>query len=158
MSMPEPSDANGYQVEHARLLLSSFERFVGRSLLGPAPSDEEQARRLYDAPFVVLSHGVGPDPAFDYGNRAAQTLFEMSWAELTALPSRLSAEPAHRAERERLLGAVARQGFIDDYRGVRVSRTGRRFRIESAVVWNLVDELGVRRGQAATFADWTELF
>jgi hypothetical protein len=74
-----------------------------------------------------------------------------------ALPSRLSAEPLHRDERQRLLGEVARRGFIEDYHGVRISRTGRRFRIERAVVWNLADEAGAVRGQAATFDRWVFL-
>jgi hypothetical protein len=46
---------------------------------------------------------------------------------------------------------VGRDGFIDDYAGTRISATGRRFRIERAVVWNLIDAAGVRHGQAAMF-------
>ena len=69
-----------------------------------------------------------------------------------ALPSRLSAEAPDRAERQALLERVSARGFIDDYAGVRVRPTGERFRIESATVWNLIDEDGVRRGQAAAFA------
>ncbi|MEA3642760.1 MAG: MEKHLA domain-containing protein [Lamprobacter sp.] len=48
--------------------------------------------------------------------------------------------------------AVAERGFIDDYRGVRVSASGRRFMIEQASVWNLTDAQGRPAGQAATFA------
>jgi hypothetical protein len=56
-----------------------------------------------------------------------------------------------------LLERVRDHGFIDDYAGVRVSATGRRFRIERAVVWNLLDEAGRLHGQAATFAHWLPL-
>jgi hypothetical protein len=35
---------------------------------------------------------------------------------------------------------------------VRVSATGRRFRIAGAIVWNLVDAAGLRHGQAASFS------
>jgi hypothetical protein len=157
MAPPEPSAGNCWLLAHATLLLASFERLVGRPLVEAAPTPIERARALYEAPFVVLSHGSGPDPVFDYGNLAAQRVFELSWAELTALPSRLSAEPLHRDERARLLAEVARRGFIDDYRGVRVSRTGRRFRIERAVVWNLMDGQGTPCGQAATFDRWVFL-
>ncbi len=52
------------------------------------------------------------------------------------------------------IAAVTRYGFIDDYAGVRIARTGRRFRIRQATVWNLFDEHGQRCGQAATFARW----
>jgi hypothetical protein len=40
---------------------------------------------------------------------------------------------------------VAR-GFIDDYAGVRIARTGRRFLIQRATVWNLTDDQGQRCG------------
>ncbi|MDB5385463.1 MAG: hypothetical protein JWM11_1109, partial [Planctomycetaceae bacterium] len=57
-------------------------------------------------------------------------------------------------ERARLLERTTRDGFVDDYQGIRVSTTGRRFRIDQALVWNLVDAQGNRVGQAATFSDW----
>jgi hypothetical protein len=157
MTPPAPSPENGWHAAHATLLLDSFERLLGRPLVAAGGTPAARARALYEAPLVVLSHGGGPDPTFDYGNLAAQRLFELSWGELVALPSRLSAEPLHRDERQRLLGEVARRGFIEDYHGVRISRTGRRFRIERAVVWNLADEAGAVRGQAATFDRWVFL-
>lgn len=95
-----------------------------------------------------------PDPLFNDANLTAQRLFEMTWAQITAMPSRLSAEPLSREERARLLAAVAERGFIEDYRGVRVSSTGRRFMIEQATVWNLTDAKDCPAGQAATFAAW----
>jgi hypothetical protein len=152
-----PSPENGWHAAHATLLLDSFERLLGRPLVAAGGTPVSRARALYEAPFVVLSHGGGADPTFDYGNLAAQRLFELSWEALVALPSRLSAEPLHRDERQRLLAEVARRGFIDDYRGVRVSGAGRRFRIERAVVWNLLDGTGALRGQAATFGRWSFL-
>lgn len=67
------------------------------------------------------------------------------------MPSRLSAEAPLREERQALLERVSRDGFIDDYAGIRISARGTRFRIENAVVWNLIDAAGVRHGQAAMF-------
>jgi len=157
MPLPEPGEENGYLEHHAGLLLESYRRWTGRALVDPALPPREQARALFEAPFVVLSHDTAPDPVFTYGNRTALALFELTWAELTALPSRRSAEPLHRDERARLLATVARQGYIDDYRGIRVSKHGRRFAIEHATVWNLVDDHGAPRGQAATFDAWTFL-
>ena len=78
----------------------------------------------------------------------------MSWAELTRTPSRLTAEAPNREERARLLAAVTAQGFIDDYSGIRISKTGRRFRIQQATVWNLLDDQGHYCGQAACFSQW----
>ena len=102
-------------------------------------------------------HGIEADPVLNYGNAAALTLWEMSPEELRRTPSRLTAEPVHRDERARLLERTRRDGYVDDYAGVRVSKTGKRFRIEQAIVWNLADATGVHRGQAATFDRWTPL-
>ncbi len=129
------------------LIAQSYARLTGRSL--PEP--------LWTAPCVILAHGTQDDPIFFYGNRLALELFETTAAAHIATPSRLSAEPVAREDRARLLAQVAARGFIDDYAGVRVSATGRRFRIERATVWNLLDADGAVHGQAATFSDWTEL-
>lgn len=132
------------------LIASSYQHLTGAPLVA-APAE------LWEAPRAVVAHGLEPDPIFFYGNRMALELFEMPAADFIRLPSRLSAEPLLRDERARLLGRVADKGFIDDYTGVRISATGRRFRIEQAVVWNLVDASGVVHGQAATFDQWTRL-
>ena len=134
------------------LIATSFERLLGRPLVA-APTPE----RLWRAPCVVVAHGCQADPVFFYGNRCALDVFEMDFAAFCQLPSRYSAEPLARDERARLLERVARDGFIDDYSGVRISASGRRFRIEQAVVWNLIDEHGAGHGQAATFDRWVML-
>jgi hypothetical protein len=138
------------------LLLASHLQLTGRSLLErvPGETDADLARRLYGAPFVVLAHDDQPDPRFNYANLAAQQLFERTWDEFIGLPSRLSAEAPVRGERERLLARVATHGFIDDYSGVRVAKSGRRFRILRATVWNVSDASGRRAGQAASFSAW----
>jgi hypothetical protein len=60
----------------------------------------------------------------------------------------------HQEERERLLATVARQGYSDNYRGIRIARSGRRFWIENAIVWNLLDAQNRYCGQAAMFDRW----
>jgi hypothetical protein len=135
------------------LIAESFARLVGRPLLG-GPAG---ASALWAAPFALLAHGTEPDPIFFYGNQLVLQLFEMEPEILLRTPSRQSAEAPARAERARLLDQVSRHGFIEDYAGVRVSATGRRFRIERATVWNLVDAAGALHGQAAAFARWTRL-
>ena len=142
---------------HVQLLLDSFARLLGRELISRQGSAEAQAERLFQAPFVVVSHGTEADPILNYGNAAALALWEMDLATLTRTPSRLTAEPVHRDERARLLERTRRDGYVDDYAGIRISSTGRRFRIEQAIVWNLVDAAGIHRGQAATFDRWTPL-
>ena len=103
---------------------------------------------------VLVSHGTEPDPVLNYGNAAAQALWEMTWEELTRTPSRLTAEAPERGERARLLAAVTARGFIDDYSGVRISKIGKRFQIKKATVWNLITEQGEPYGQAAMFSEW----
>ena len=78
----------------------------------------------------------------------------MDWNELVQLPSRFSAEPVARDERQRLLDLVTSQGFIDNYSGVRIAKSGRRFRIKQATVWNLLGHDGQVLGQAAAFDHW----
>jgi hypothetical protein len=130
-------------------LADSFARLTGRALVEPPT-----AEAFWTAPRAIVAHGLQPDPLFFYGNRLALELFEMAAADFVRLPSRRSAEPALREERERLLERVTRDGFIDDYAGVRISATGRRFRIEQAVVWTVTDAQGASIGQAATFDRW----
>lgn len=130
------------------LIAESFARLLGRPLVDPG---DDPVSALWAAPDAVVAHGVEADPMFFFGNRAALTAFECDVVMFTAMPSRLSAEAPLREERRRLLERVTRDGFIDDYAGVRVSATGRRFRIGSAIVWNLTDSAGAHQGQAATF-------
>ena len=140
-----------------RLLTGSYQRLVGKLLVNAEHSVERAVHWLYDeATFCVLAHDTVADPHFIYANRAAQRCFGYSWDEFLTLPSRLSAEQPNRAERQRLLDAVTRQGFIADYTGWRISKTGRRFLIEDGTIWQLIDELGVIHGQAATFSRWRE--
>lgn len=144
---------------HAMLMLASYQRAVGRPLLVRMPGESEDALagRLYTAPFGLLSHDDRADPCFDYANLVAQQLFERSWAEMVGMPSRLSAEAPEQAERDRFLARVAGQGYVDDYSGIRVARSGRRFRILRATIWNLVDAAGRRVGQAAAIPAWERL-
>ena len=156
-NMKEAWCKNGFLREHAELLISSYRRLTGKHLVNSRQCPEDRCRALYEAPYGVVSHDTSEDPVFNYANRTAQSLFEMDWQTFTRLPSRKSAEPVNRAERQRLLARGTKEGFIDDYQGVRISSTGRRFRIEDATVWNLVDENGVYRGQAAVFYRWSHL-
>jgi hypothetical protein len=109
---------------------------------------------MEEAPFALLSHGTESDPIFNYGNRLALQLFESTFEALTRMPSRLSAETPLQSEREALLREVSEKGFIDHYSGVRISTSGRRFRICNATVWNVHDASGNKIGQAAAFSQW----
>jgi MEKHLA domain len=145
---------NGFVVAHTLRLARSLKRWTGRELLPGHFSPAEFAEKIFHAPFVLVSHGAEADPVLNYGNAAALALWEMSWDEFTRTPSRLTAEAPNREERAKLLESVARGGFIDDYSGVRISKTGRRFKIFRATVWNLPAEDKLPCGQAAMFDRW----
>lgn len=146
-----------FMFAHTALLRASYRHWTGLDLVAPHLDASEAVSTLFEAPYVVLSHGAQSDPLFTYGNRLALELFEMEWDEFTALPSRLSAEPVDHQERSRLLARVASYGHVHDYGGVRVSRTGRRFGIRGATLWNLIDADGRYRGQAALIREWAHL-
>ncbi|CAN1506104.1 MEKHLA [Burkholderiaceae bacterium] len=149
----EPSSQNDFAMAEAQLIMNSYQHYLGQSL-SPYTDPKQSSAFLYQAPFAVVAHDTSPDPIFFYANLQAQHLFEMNWVEITALPSRLSAEPVHQDERQALLSRVSEFGFIADYSGVRVSKSGKRFWIKNATVWNLLDAAENKIGQAACFAEW----
>jgi hypothetical protein len=151
---PEAIEPSDFIVGHTSCLVRSFKKWTGRDLLRGNYSPAELAKALFDAPFVVVSHGMQDDPILNYGNQRALRLWEMSWEEFTRTPSRLTAEAATREARARVMETVTQQGFFENYSGIRVSKTGRRFEISGATIWNLISESGALQGQAATFSQW----
>jgi hypothetical protein len=132
-----------------QLLAGSYARLLGRPLVPQAMSVDEATEWLYKrAPFAVLAHNTDPDPLFIYGNLAAQRRFGYSWDEITRLPSRLSAEAPNREERQQFLERVQRLGYEAGYTGVRITKSGERFMIEEATLWQLLDADGELHGQA----------
>ena len=143
-------------IRWSQILAESYKQLLGRELIDVAGT-EQLAQALFHAPFVLVSHGIQADPILNYGNQTALKLWSMSWSEFIKTPSRLTAEPVNRATRIAMLEQAATQGYIDNYQGIRISRTGKRFLIERATIWNLSDESGQKCGQAAIFSDWTWL-
>ena len=138
-------------------VLDSYIRLVKQELIIREGTLQEQAERLFNCTFVVASHGLQDDPILNYGNQAALDLWEMDWEQFTQTPSRLTAEPVNREERARMLEQAQTQGYISDYRGIRISRSGKRFLVERATVWTIQKPDGTPLGQAAAFSDWTYL-
>lgn len=145
--IPECYRAEAFERRIA-LVASSFARLLGRPLVVPG-GDVVDA--LWRAPAAIVAHGAEADPIFFFANRRALEVFESDVARFTRMPSRLSAEAPRREERQALLDRVSAEGFIADYAGIRITATGRRFQIEQAIVWNLIDGDGGLHGQAATF-------
>ncbi|WP_434688143.1 MEKHLA domain-containing protein [Pseudanabaena minima] len=143
-------------LEHVQLLLYSFHHWTGKPLMPIADrqSPLEIANSLFNANFVVVSHGTQADPILNYGNQKALDLWQMDWATFITTPSRYTAEPIERSEREQLLAQAKSQGYISNYRGIRIASNGDRFYINQAIIWNVVDKNGKLWGQAATFSNW----
>ncbi|MEH2214720.1 MEKHLA domain-containing protein [Nostoc sp.] len=139
---------------HSQYLINSFQHWMGNSLLDANGSPLEKAQALFEAPFVLVSHGTESDPIFNYGNRKALELWELSWEEFTKMPSRKSAEEVVQEERDRLLAEATTKGFITNYSGIRTSSNGKRFYIEDTILWNVLDEQNQHYGQAAFFSTW----
>jgi MEKHLA domain len=135
-------------IRHSQRLLHSFKHWTGNSLLDVSGTPEEIAQALFEAPFVLVSHGTEANPIFNYANRKALELWELSWEEFTKMPSRKTAEEVVQAERDRLLLEAATKGF-SYFSGVRITSTGKRFEIKDGILWNLLDEYNQRCGQAA---------
>ncbi|MGF1600843.1 MAG: MEKHLA domain-containing protein [Thermosynechococcaceae cyanobacterium] len=140
-------------IEHSQRLIRSYRYWTGNQLISTLDTDA-LAHQLFKSPCIVLSHGLEADPIMNYGNQAALDLWQIEWKQLIKMPSRLTAEPIERHTRAQLLAQAATTGLIQNYCGVRITRTGRRFLIENATIWDVLDETGLRCGQAATFTHW----
>lgn len=146
-----------FLIRHAGIMRASYRLWTGNALIDENINHENAPDALFNAPFAVVSHGTQSEPVFNYGNQLALDLFEMDWDTFTSLPSRLSAEAPNQAERSRLLEAVSREGFINNYSGVRIAKSGKRFMISEATIWNLLTPEGVYYGQAALIRQWRPL-
>ncbi len=155
--MAIPEDKKDKTARHVAILQKNYYHCTGQYLFDPWLEYSEAVVWLEQTPFALVSHGVEPDPIFNYGNETALQLFGMTWDEFTRLPSRLSAEPIDQAERKRLLDRVLHNGYINDYTGVRIAADGHRFLIRQATVWNLWDETDQFYGQAALIPRWEVL-
>lgn len=138
-------------------ILEGHQRAFGQPLLAGLAADlspRQRAQELFAAPRVVLAHDGGDDPRLIYANRAALALWRRRWDAMLGLPSRLTAEPAQRADRALALARALDQEALRGYGGIHVDQHGRRFRIEAARLWTLRDAAGAVCGQAASFASW----
>jgi MEKHLA domain len=146
--------ANPAIIHWTQILLDSYQRLIGKELMERDRSPIIQSQLLFSAPFVVVSHDTQADPQLNYGNQTALELWELDWSSFIKTRSKDTAEPVNQAMRQQMLAQAQIQGFIQDYQGVRISRSGKRFYINQATIWNLTDDQGKSCGQAATFGNW----
>lgn len=136
----------------AELLLRSYRHWAGEDLITPASEDPvHRARALFAAPLAVLAHDRQDDPLCVYMNAAALTAFGLTLDQAAAFRTRQTAAPEDRAERSEALAGAEQVGLVTGYRGIRVSSSGRRFRIDAGRIWTVLDDDGRSVGQAAAF-------
>lgn len=152
-----PENEKDFVIRQTQIILRSYKHCTGKELWPENTDAEKTAREVFAAPFILLSSDAQEDPYLNYGNQKGLELWEMDWKDLLKTRGRETAEAVEREERERFLEKVRAQGYVDDYRGVRVSKNGQRFQISQATVWNLRDEKGQFCGQAASFKEWRYL-
>ena len=141
----------------AAVLLQSHQRAFSRPLIASAQPGQPKrllCQNLFACGFPVLAHGTEQDPSLSYANAAALLLWDSHWDGLIGMPSRLTAPDSERAERSSALGQAKRLDAVQNYRGIRISRKGRRFMINKARIWTLWDAEERVCGQAAWFSDW----
>lgn len=141
-------------ISHSRLLADSYQFWTGQELFPEISNDLELSHAMYFAPFVVVSHGLEKDPIFNYGNLQAQQLWQLSWAEFTSMPSRLSAEPIEVVKRNKLLAEGRKRGITYIDQAIRINKEGKRFYIKDVVLFNLQDDNNKYQGQGAVYAKW----
>ena len=144
-------------IRWSQILADSYRQLLGENLIDSVDTPEQLSQALFDAPFVLVSHGTEADPIFNYGNQTALQLWSLSWSEFIKTPSASVTEPDEMEDRALMLKQAAEQGYIENYQGIRTAKTGKKFRIERVKLWNLIDESGQKCGQAATFPSWTWL-
>lgn len=150
----EPDLSKPFYIKHAWRLCYSYQRWTGKDLVSNYQTIKNPAEVIFNAPFALVSHGIEPVPVFNFGNRTALELFEIDWDQFIQLPSKESADQENQEDRASLMARVNVNGYEENCCGVRVTSTGKRFLIEGATVWNIIDEQDIYHGQAAMFARW----
>jgi hypothetical protein len=153
-----PSASNDYDREHISIVLENLHRWTGRDLIQYYGfSLATLGAQVFAADFYLLSHNCAADPILNYGNHRVLELWEISWAELTQMYSRETAKSSDRSSRSTIMQQVAAQNYVSGYSGIRVSKTGREFRILDVTIWNLFTRDGKPYGQAAWFKTYESI-
>ena len=140
---------------HVSMLAMSFKAKTGRELMDCSDVPALRAKEIFNADFILLSHGIQSSPILNYANKRGLETWGAAWDELTCMPSSQTAEPGVDAtERAEFMRKVTEFGVVEGYHGVRISADGKyRFKIKDAVVWNVHNAAGEYIGQAATFRE-----
>ena len=81
----------------------------------------------------------------------------MSLEEVIGKPTTMTAPESEQKERNRLLKQVNSHGFIDNYKGIRVTSDGELFQIEDATIWNVIDKKSIKLDKPLLFINQNKL-
>jgi MEKHLA domain len=147
-----PTFANNYHQEHVLMMLENLQRWTGYDLMKEYGfSLDTLGAEVFNADFYILSHNNATDPILNYGNKQVLDLWEVSWEELTTMHSKDTTKPVDRQARSVMMEQAKIHNYVNGYSGVRVSKTGKEFKILDGTIWNLFVNNDEPYGQAAWF-------
>lgn len=150
-----PPYEDGDIILHSLSVIDSYFRATGKPIFPPEANVEiaSAAKSLFEAPFVLVSHGTEEDPIFNYGNANALKVFEADWEALMRTPSRAVAPEEQLAARAALLDGAG-QGVVELKGLVQQSLKGRMILLKEGISWTLKNLEGETFGQAVLCRDW----
>jgi hypothetical protein len=147
-----PTSDNEYHKNHVLLMLNNLRKWTSYDLVADCGFPEETlGEQILNADFYILSHNGSQDPILNYANKKVLELWEVSWEELTSMYARDTAKADNQMTREKMMKKVREQNYVSGYSGLRISKTGKEFKILDVTIWNLFTDTGDPYGQAAWF-------
>ena len=122
----------------------SFNNYTDKLL--PLEKNRDLISSFDECLFPIASHDA--NGFFNYLNKAALSLFKVTKDQVIGRSTTMTAPKSEQKQRNELLNQVNSHGFIDNYKGIRVTSDGELFQIEDATIWNVVDKNSHKMGQA----------
>ena len=122
----------------------SFYKYTDKLL--PLEKNKDLLSSFDECLLPIASHDT--NGFFNYLNKAALSLFKVTKDQVIGRSTTMTAPKSEQKQRNELLNQVNSHGFIDNYKGIRVTSDGELFQIEDATIWNVVDKNSHKMGQA----------
>ena len=122
----------------------SFNKYTDKLL--PLEKNKDLLSSFDECVLPIASHDS--NGFFNYLNKAALSLFKVTKDQVIGRSTTMTAPKSEQKQRNELLNQVNSHGFIDNYKGIRVTSDGELFQIEDATIWNVVDKNSHKMGQA----------
>lgn len=122
----------------------SFNKYTDKLL--PLEKNKDLLSSFDECVLPIASHDT--NGFFNYLNKAALSLFKVTKDQVIGRSTTMTAPKSEQKQRNELLNQVNSHGFIDNYKGIRVTSDGELFQIEDATIWNVVDKNSHKIGQA----------